>query len=136
MDKVIVKKIQDKVSLNGGMRCLVVESDPLLRDLLERHLRPLGFEVLGTDNGRHAILLQATNPVDLMILHWRGKIVAGAKVLTAMSIVCEKLPKVIVMTGGNVETFHFDVPVSSYLFKPFEARHVMDAIWKAIGDGS
>lgn len=131
----IAKKIQDKVLLNGGMRCLIVESDHALRALLERHLRPLGLEVFGTDDGRHAVVLQATDPVDLMILHWRGTVLHGSKVLTAMSIVCEKLPKVIIMSGGSIETFHFDVPVSSYLFKPFEARHVMEAIWKAIGDG-
>jgi len=116
------------------LRCIVVENDHELRLPLEGVLRDLGFEVFGTDNGKHAVLMQCHGPFDLMILHWNNKELPGEKVMTAMSLLCDKLPKIIVMSGQDVISFHFAIPVSAFLFKPFGSDRVMKAVWTALGE--
>lgn len=115
-------------------RCLVVENDKDLRVPLEGVLRDMGFEVFGTDNGKHAVLMMSQEPFDLMILHWNNKELHGEKVLSAMALLCDKLPKIIVMSGQEVISFHFAISVSAFLFKPFGSDRVMKAVWMALGE--
>jgi DNA-binding NtrC family response regulator len=105
-----------------------------LRLPLEGILRDLGFEVFGTDNGKHAVLMQYHEPFDLLVLHWNNKELSGDKVMAAMVLLCDSLPKVIVMSGQDVISFHFSIPVSSFLFKPFGSDRVIKAVWTALGE--
>ena len=129
-----VELAQKIVLLNQAQkqRCIIVENDMELRTPLEGVFRDLGFEVFGTDNGKHAVLMQYHEPFDLLILHWNNKELQGEKVMAAMVLLCDKLPKVIVMSGQEVISFHFPIPVSAFLFKPFGSDRVIKAVWTAL----
>src|SRR5436309_2677648 len=47
---------------------LIAEREPAVRGFLERHLASDGFEVLGTDDGREALVLAERSRPDLVLL--------------------------------------------------------------------
>jgi DNA-binding response OmpR family regulator len=51
-----------------GASLLLAETEPETRSLLERHLRSDGFDVLGADGGREALLLAERERPDLVLL--------------------------------------------------------------------
>jgi DNA-binding NtrC family response regulator len=118
------------------VRCLVVDNDMALRVPLEDMLRSLGLEVFGTDKGKDAVVLQCYEPFDVMILSWDNIEFPGEKIMTGMFVLCDKLPKVIIMSGKDANSFHCPFAASSFLFKPFGSEKVIKAVLKALGESN
>lgn len=115
-----------------GLRVAVVERTARLRSLLEVTLRELGFEVFGTDDAKQIVVMQFKEPFDLLLLRWDEG--GAGKVVEAMTILCDELPKLIVISGREVASFSSSVPVSAFLFEPFTVETVIRAVWESIGE--
>lgn len=109
-----------------------MENDMDLRTPIEGMLRSLGFEVFGTDNGKHAVMMQFQQHFDLMFLHWNNKELRGDKVLEAMILLCDRIPKTIIISGQDGSSFHCSADISGFLFKPFSYDRMIKAVWDAL----
>src|SRR5262245_38003652 len=102
---------------------LLVEDEPMLRDVVARILRMEQYTVLEAENGEHALALLKTHPVNLIITDFALPDVDG---LTLVSRFVERQPgiPVIMMSGYFSEPAGADMvgkvaEVSKYLTKPF-----------------
>jgi two-component system response regulator AdeR len=116
------------------IRCLIVEDDESLRQIMEKILRDVGLVVFGTDDGRQAVLLHSQEPFDLMILNWSSKIFNGNQIMEAIQDTGKNFPKIIAMTGTETISMHSPVPLAGFLFEPFNTDHFLKVVWDAIGD--
>jgi DNA-binding NtrC family response regulator len=129
----MVKKLTS-VCRSRKIRCLVVETDPNLRVLIAKALRDMGMDVFDTENGREAVVVHCQKPFNLLVLHWFNKRMGGQQILETMKELTDQMPKVIIMTGQASVSMHSPVPVSGFLFKPFDIEKLASVILEAIGD--
>jgi PAS domain S-box-containing protein len=98
---------------------LVVDDDPIVRDLLQRFLTREGFRVLSAPGGPAAIQMAKANPVDVVTLDVMMPGMDGWAVLKAFKAdpQLSEIP-VIMITIVDAEKMGFALGVSEYLTKP------------------
>ncbi|HMN27175.1 MAG TPA: response regulator [Caldilineaceae bacterium] len=102
---------------------LVVDDEPLLRNLLERSLKRAGYRVVTASNGADALALFAATPIDLALVDVMMPGIDGYRV-------CEELrqwssvPVILLTSLDNAdEIVHgFSVGADDYITKPFQFR--------------
>ena len=121
-----------KMTPSGGVsaqrtsaRILVVDDDPDLRDMLERMLTRLGFEVIVTTNGREALETAAGTPVDLVLTDMNMPEMDGIALLKALkeSPDLRDIPVVVVSSEGDLTTVvrSIELGAEDHIQKPFQA---------------
>ena len=124
-----------------GKRVLVADDEPAICDTISTMLAQKGCRVTVCRNGLETIEIIETNsktstPYDLVISDIKMPDRNGYEVFRAVKEVDENTP-VILMTGFGYDPHHSIVRasqegLSSFLFKPFQASQLLDAVDKAL----
>lgn len=110
--------------------CLVVEDEPLPRELLENYINKTpGLNLCGSaDNGFDALELITSQNPDILFLDIRMPELTGISVLKAL----EKPPLTVFTTAyPEYAVDGFDLNVLDFLLKPFEYERFIKTIEKA-----
>jgi two-component system LytT family response regulator len=119
---------------NATIRCLIVEDEPLAREIIRRYIQQLPtLELVGEcANAIQAFAFLQQNAVDLMFLDIRMPQLNGNDFLKAL----QNPPKVIFTTAYSdyaLESYEFDAV--DYLMKPITFERFLKGVNKACGPG-
>jgi DNA-binding response OmpR family regulator len=109
-----------------GTRVLVVDDEPMVREVLERYLELDGFEVATAGDGEAALTSFAADPPNLVLLDLMLPRVDGLEVFRRMRAVAST--PVIMLTARGEETDRVvgrELGAADYITKPFSPREVM-----------
>lgn len=106
-------------------RVLVVDDEPMVREVVTRYLEHGGFVVTAVDNGRDALAAAKANPPDLIVLDIMLPEVDGLDVLTQLRLSGD-VP-VILLTARTAEAdriLGLELGADDYVVKPFSPREL------------
>jgi DNA-binding response OmpR family regulator len=109
-----------------GRRVLVVDDEPMVRDVLERYLRLEGFEVATAEDGQQALERFAEDRPHLVLLDLMLPRIDGLEVFRRMRA-ASPIP-VIMLTARGEETDRvvgLELGADDYVTKPFSPREVI-----------
>jgi two-component system, chemotaxis family, chemotaxis protein CheY len=118
------------------MKVLVVDDFATMRKIVKNVLRQISIEnVVEAENGKHALTVLQTEPVDLIISDWMMPEMTGIEFLK----VCKgdeekkKIPFIMVTAEGQAASVMEAIKsgVDNYIVKPFTPDKLKDAIDKA-----
>jgi len=102
---------------------LVVDDDPLNRDVLERHLRRRGHQVVTAEHGRHALELLAAARVDVILLDLRMPEMDGLETLKRLKAdpALGTIPVLVMSALDELDTAArcIEAGAEDYVHKPF-----------------
>lgn len=103
------------------MRLLVVEDDPLLRDVIVRGLREESYAVDAVGDGEEALMLASINPYDAVVLDLMIPRVNGIEVCRKVRAGGSSVPILILTARDAVadRILGLDAGADDYLTKPF-----------------
>jgi len=110
-----------------GKRILVVEDDPPIQRALSRNLSVSGYEVLVTDNGKHAVELIRAQQPDLILLDlWLPGEIDGMAVCSQVRQ-WSQIPIIVVSarTDEKQKVLALDLGADDYLTKPFSTDELL-----------
>jgi len=111
------------------MRVLVVDDEPMVREVLARYLQTEGFEVDTAGDGEQALDRFATDTPDLVLLDLMLPRIDGLEVFRRMRASAD-VP-VIMLTARGQETDRIvglDLGADDYVTKPFSPREVVSRV--------
>lgn len=111
---------------------LVVDDNPHIAQILERHLTLAGFRVVTAGDGREALVRIHAAPPDCVLLDVMMPELSGLDVLRQLKAhpATASIPVVLVTAKaaeGDVEEGH-RAGAASYVTKPFTAAHILGAV--------
>jgi two-component system response regulator ResD len=107
-------------------RVLVVDDEPIVRDVLTRYLSKAGFRVDSAEDGEGALERFRTAPPDLILLDLMLPGVDGVEVFTRIR--ADYDTPVIMLTARGQETdrvIGLEIGADDYIAKPFSPREVV-----------
>jgi DNA-binding response OmpR family regulator len=110
----------------AGRRVLVVDDEPMVRDVLERYLRLEGFEVATAEDGQQALDRFADGRPHLVLLDLMLPRIDGLEVFRRMRATAST--PVIMLTARGEETDRvvgLELGADDYVTKPFSPREVV-----------
>jgi len=112
------------------MRCIIVEDEPLIRELLEDNIRQVSFlELIGScKNAHEALEILQREKIDLIFLDIQLPRINGLQFLQTL----DRPPLVVIVTAYEkyaVESFNLQVV--DYVVKPFSADRFLKACNRA-----
>jgi DNA-binding response OmpR family regulator len=113
-----------------GARVLIVDDEPMVRDVLERYLRSEGYEVQIAADGEEALRRADDGDPDLILLDLMLPKLDGYEVFTRMREAGRRTP-VIMLTARGEETDRIvglDLGADDYVTKPFSPREVVSRV--------
>ncbi len=119
--------------LNKNVRAIIVDDSRVIRTVIARQLRELGFEILEAGNGREALdTLAANQGVDLALIDWNMPEMNGYELVCAL----RKNPAYdqmrITMVTSETELGHVQLALeagaSEYLMKPFTRESLVEKL--------
>jgi DNA-binding LytR/AlgR family response regulator len=115
-------------------RCLIVDDEPLARELIRGHIQKLeNFEIIGEcDNAMKAMDVLRNHSVDLMFLDIKMPQMTGIDFLKTL----KRPPKVIITTAFSQYALDgFELDVVDYLMKPITFERFFKAVNKYFQSG-
>lgn len=111
-------------------RILVVDDEPMMREVLVRYLNLKGFSTTEAQNGEQALNLFQDRPFDLIISDLRMPGMDGLKLLHAVKGINPRVPIVFISGYGDVPTVVecLKAGAENFLAKPLE----MDILGKVV----
>jgi adenylate cyclase len=114
----------EKEPAAGRGLVLVVDDDEVNRDVLARRLGRLGYSVLEAGDGRRALELMESEPVDVLLLDLHMPELDGYQVLEARheNPRLRDIPTIILSASGDLESVVrcIEMGAEDYLPKPFD----------------
>jgi signal transduction histidine kinase/ActR/RegA family two-component response regulator len=110
---------------------LIVDDDPIQRDLLRQLLEPLGFQVLVAASGSECLTLAAQNKVHLVLLDVSMPEMDGWEVADALRRRSEERPAIVMLSALAVEKsaeVKPDRAYDHYLIKPVNLLQLMEKL--------
>jgi two-component system response regulator ResD len=107
-------------------RVLVVDDEPIVRDVLARYLSKGGFEVDSAEDGEAALMAFEAAPPDLVLLDLMLPRLDGVEVFTRIR--ADHDTPVIMLTARGEETDRvvgLEIGADDYVTKPFSPREVV-----------
>jgi DNA-binding NtrC family response regulator len=123
----------DMVSLTDKKPLLVVDDDPNMLELLQRHLTSQGYKVLAAKGVVEAIRLLGTTPIDLVITDMKMPKSSG---LDLVKYVRENMKNTGVMIVTGYATIKGAIAAAEtgaleYLIKPFTEEELLAVVQRA-----
>ena len=102
---------------------LVVDDEPLLRNLLELSLKRAGYVVYVVSNGNEALTIFASTPIDLALVDVMMSGMDGYQLCAALRQQSE-VPVILLTSLDNPDeiVYGFSVGADDYITKPFQFR--------------
>jgi CheY-like chemotaxis protein len=117
------------------VRILVVDDEPVVRELTVEILRRSGYAPQGVPTARHALALLDEEQFDLVVSDVMMPEMTGVEFLYELRLRRPGLP-VILMTGGSKEPEHTTEAIAlgatALLFKPFSHAELQEAVASAL----
>lgn len=115
------------------MRVLVVEDEPLVRDVIVEELRDAGYDVVEAANGREALAaLEAADPrIDLLFTDIRLPGLLDGWAIAERARALNSDVRVVYATGYSADAPR-QVPNSRFLNKPYRVSAVLD-VFRELG---
>jgi DNA-binding response OmpR family regulator len=113
--------------MTATQQVLVVDDDPIVRDVLGRYLSRAGFEVRAARDGREAMEEYDRRTPDLLLLDLMLPVLDGFEVFRRVRSRGRRTP-VIMLTARGAETERvvgLDSGADDYVAKPFSPREVV-----------
>lgn len=111
----------------GWARVLLVEDDQAVRNVVDRQLRSLGWEVVPVSTGRDAIrLVELGTRVDILLTDLDLPDVNGASVARAVTSVAPGTR--VVFMSGRIPTVPLEPRAAPFLLKPFSRAELARAL--------
>jgi DNA-binding response OmpR family regulator len=110
----------------GTPRILVVDDEPIVRDVLSRYLEREGFDVSTAKDGREAMANASRDRPDLVLLDLMLPVLDGLEVFRRLQ--GPRSPAVIMLTARGEETDRIvglELGADDYITKPFSPREVL-----------
>lgn len=114
----------------NGKTILVVDDEVDLREILVEDFEDLGCRVFQADNGRHAVQINKTEQIDLIVSDVRMPNGDGIELLEAVRMRDRTRPPVVLLTGYadlNTETA-FNMGAEAMFPKPFDRNEILATI--------
>ena len=111
-------------------RVLVVEDDPLLRDVIAEALHEDGYAVEAADNGRTALELAQQRPPGLVILDLMMPHMNGEQFCVALRQLdgLQTVPIIVVSAARSAHEIGARVGATAALRKPFDLFELTDRV--------
>jgi DNA-binding response OmpR family regulator len=113
--------------VNASASVLVVDDEPIIREVLARYLEHAGFEVETADDGNRALQAVSAGQPDLMILDLMLPGLDGLEVFRRIQGSANQ-PAVIMLTARGAETDRvvgLELGADDYVSKPFSPRELV-----------
>ena len=116
------------------MKVLIVDDSLVIRSIIEKVVKPIGYETLKATNGQEALDLLEKNAeeVELVILDWNMPVLNGWETLNAIKKDKAYEHVCIIMVSTESEDEKVDQAIAAgahgYISKPFEAEELIKKI--------
>lgn len=115
------------------MRVLIVDDEPLNRDLFSRYLRKKGFEVMSAKDGMEALDIARDHAFDLVLLDLMMPRLDGAQFLQRWREEQRSACPVVVVTAASdlkIEQSLSAAGAAEVLHKPISGRQLLEVLRK------
>jgi DNA-binding NtrC family response regulator len=111
--------------MKKDMKVLIVDDEPLLREIIAFNIADEGYTVLQASGGFEALELIEKETIHLVITDMRMPSGTGEDLLRAL-LVKDSKPKVILMSGACELTKENAIELGAldFLFKPFDIKDI------------
>jgi len=119
----------------SALRFLVVDDEPLVREMLKDILVDLGFEVIGQANdGASAIEKAAQLKPDVICLDINMPEVSGLDALASIKTSNKDIIVIMVTANSDTSTVQQAIRTGAdgYILKPFNGQQIVKAVNKAL----
>lgn len=118
---------------NKDIRILVVDDERVVRDGCRRVLTGKGYDVLAVEDGKKALDMLESEPVDLILLDLKMPVMGGEEVLEHVSSNRPDIPVIIITGHGTVDNAVECMKKGAYDFvtKPFQVEQFLLTIDRA-----
>jgi two-component system, OmpR family, response regulator ResD len=123
--------------MSAEAQVLVVDDDPIVRDVLDRYLSRAGYAVRAVGDGRAAMREYDRRPPDLLVLDLMLPVLDGVEVFRRVRSRGRRTP-VIMLTARGDETERvvgLDSGADDYVAKPFSPREVVARVGAVLRRG-
>jgi CheY-like chemotaxis protein/anti-sigma regulatory factor (Ser/Thr protein kinase) len=110
---------------------LIVDDDPVQRDLVRELLEPLGFAVLTAASGAECLTLVERHKIHLVLLDVSMPEMDGWEVADALRRSADERPAIVMLSALTVDKsaeVKPDRPYDHYLIKPINLRQLMEKL--------
>ncbi len=123
----------DGMSMKGRY-VLIADDEPKMRRVLEMMLQKMGHNVLSAADGREALRLFATAPVEVVIADLRMPEVDGLELLSTLRAQGSDVPVIVITAHGTIETAVSAMKQGAfdYVLRPFDIEVLELAVKRAI----
>jgi two-component system response regulator AtoC len=115
---------------------LVVDDEPHMRRVLEIMLQKAGHSVYAAGNGREALEILQSNPVDLVITDMRMPEMNGIELLIRLREYGSEVPVIVITAHGSIESAveAMKYGASDYILRPFDIDALELAIARVLNE--
>ena len=116
------------------MKVLIVDDSLVIRSIIEKVVKPVGYETLKASNGQEALdlLEKDADEVELVILDWNMPVLNGWETLKAIKKDKAYDHVCIIMVSTESEDEKIDEAIAAgahgYICKPFESDELIEKI--------
>ncbi len=115
-----------------GIKILIADDDPDIRDILKLTLSEENYETIEAKDGQEALELIRSKPLDLVLLDYKMPKMDGRQVcnLVKKDLLLQHLPVIMVTGKGEVsdKINGLDSGADDYVVKPFEPKELLARI--------
>jgi CheY-like chemotaxis protein len=115
---------------------LIVDDEPLVRELFNLALRTLGYEVSEANDGEQALALLRRRSYSLMLLDLQMPLVNGKTVLTSVRqmFLHDKMKIVVITADALRASDEVHAIADRVMFKPIDMREFLTTVKSLVGD--
>jgi DNA-binding NtrC family response regulator len=115
--------------------CAIVDQEEEYCEHLSTVLNDLGFDTFVFFEHKEFNEKCCDYNFDVVIVSWDSKFFLGEDVVESIIKCGEPYPSVIIgCDGGKTLSFQMAIPPVGFLIKPFDAKHLMEIVRRAIGE--
>jgi len=115
-----------------GIKILIADDDPDIRDILKLTLSEENYEIIEASNGEEALEIIRSQPLELALLDYKMPKMDGRQVcnLVKKDLLLQHLPIIMVTGKGEVSdrVGGIDAGADDYVVKPFEPKELLARI--------